>query len=131
MSEGILTNEQIVAALKQKPLMEIVELVKMLEETFGVSAAMPVAVAAGSAPAAAKAEAKEEEKTEFKVILKEVGPDKIKVIKEVRAVTNLGLKEAKDLVDNVPKEVAGGLSKEDAENIKKKLESAGAKVEIK
>ncbi|MCX7765628.1 MAG: 50S ribosomal protein L7/L12 [Candidatus Sumerlaeia bacterium] len=131
MSEGILTNEQIVAALKQKPLMEIVELVKMLEETFGVSAAMPVAVAAGGAPAAAKAEAQEEEKTEFKVILKEVGPDKIKVIKEVRAVTNLGLKEAKDLVDNVPKEVASGLSKEDAENMKKKLESAGAKVEIK
>ncbi len=129
MSEGLLTNEQIVEALKKKPLMEIVDLVKMLEESFGVSAAVPVAAAA-AAPAAAAAVAAEE-KTEFKVMLQEVGADKIKVIKEVRAITNLGLKEAKDLVDNVPKEVASGVNKEEAENMKKKLEGAGAKVEIK
>ena len=130
MAEGILTNEQIVEALKQKTLLEISELVKMLEGTFGVSAAMPaVAVAAGGG-AAAPAEAVEE-KTEFNVVLKDVGSEKIKVIKEVRVVTNLGLKEAKDLVDSVPKEVAIGVNKEEAEKIKKALEGAGAVVEIK
>lgn len=130
MTEEVLTNEQIVEALKKKTLLEINELVKMLEETFGVTASMPVAAVAGAQPAAA-AEAAEEEKTEFAVILKEVGSEKIKVIKEVRAVTNLGLKEAKELVDNVPKEIVSGVSKEEAEKIKKKFEEVGAVVEIK
>jgi large subunit ribosomal protein L7/L12 len=129
MAEGTLTNEQIVEALKEKSLLEINELVKMLEETFGVSAAMPAVAAAPGAGGAA--EAAEEEKTEFDVILKEVGSEKIKVIKEVRAVTNLGLKEAKELVDNVPKEIATSVNKEEAEKIKKKLEEVGATIEVK
>ncbi|MCD6385259.1 50S ribosomal protein L7/L12 [Candidatus Sumerlaeota bacterium] len=129
MSEEVLTNEQIVEALKKKTLLEINELVKMLEDTFGVTASMPV-VSAAAAPAAT-AEPVEEEKTEFAVILKEVGSEKIKVIKEVRAVTNLGLKEAKEVVDNVPKEIVSGINKEEAEKIKKRFEEVGATVEIK
>lgn len=127
-----LSNAEIIAALKEKKLLEIVELVKMMEEEFGVSAA-PVAVAgaavaAGGGAAAAPAV---EEKTEFTVVLKEAGKDKIKVIKEVRAVTSLGLKEAKDLVEGAPKEVVKDVTKEEAEKVKKQLESAGAVVEVK
>jgi large subunit ribosomal protein L7/L12 len=108
-------------------LMEVADLVKQLEETFGVSAAAPVAIAA--APGAA-AEAVEE-KTEFNVVLADAGANKINTIKEVRAITGLGLKEAKDLVEGAPKVVKEGVTKEEAEEMKKKLEAAGAKVEIK
>lgn len=124
----VLTNEQIVEALKQKTLMEINELVKLIEEAFGVSAAAPVAVAAAAGPAVA---AVVEEKTEFTVILKDGGAKKINVIKEVRAITNLGLKEAKDLVEAAPKEVLKDVSKDEAEDARKKLEAAGAVVEVK
>jgi len=119
---------EIVEALKGMTLMEVADLVKELEDTFGVSAAAPVAVAA--APGAGGAEAAEE-KTEFDVVLAEVGGNKINVIKEVRAITSLGLKEAKDLVEGAPKAVKEGVTKEEADEIKKKLEAAGAKVEIK
>ena len=108
-------------------VMELNDLVKALEEEFGVSAAAPMA-AGGQAAAAAPAE---EEKTEFDVILKEVGAEKIKVIKVVREVTGLGLKEAKDLVEAAPKTVKEGVTKEEAAELKKKLEAAGAKVELK
>jgi large subunit ribosomal protein L7/L12 len=107
--------------------MDAATLVKELEEELGVSAAAPVAVAAAAGPAAAAAE----EKTEFNVILAEAGEKKIQVIKVVRELTGLGLKEAKDLVDGAPKPVKEGVSKADAENIKKKLEEQGAKVEVK
>ena len=118
---------EIVESLKKMSLLEVSELVKELEETFGVSAAAPVAVAAaaGGAPAAA------EEKTEFAVVLASAGDNKIGVIKEVRAITGLGLKEAKDFVEGAPKTIKEGVTKEDAEAIKKKLETVGAKVEIK
>ena len=122
------TREEIIEALKEMSLLEASELVKDIEETFGVSAAAPVAVAAAAAPAAAAAA---EEKTEFDVVLAEVGPNKINVIKVVREITGLGLKEAKDLVDGAPKPVKEGAGKDDAEEIKKKLEEAGAKVELK
>lgn len=126
-----LSNAEIIAALKEKKLLEIVELVKMMEEEFGVSAA-PVAVAGAAVAAGGGAAAPAvEEKTEFTVILKEAGKDKIKVIKEVRAVTSLGLKEAKDLVEGAPKEVVKDVPKEEAEKVKKQLESAGAVVEVK
>ena len=117
--------------LKEAPMLEIAELVKEIEEEFGVSAAaaMPVMVA-GGAPGAAPAAAAEE-KTEFTVVLTDVGDKKINVIKAVREVTNLGLKEAKDLVEGAPKPVKEGVSKEEAATIKKKFEEAGAKVEIK
>lgn len=121
------TQEQIVETLKGMSLIEVSELVKKLEETFGVSAAAPVA-AAGPGTAGAPAV---EEKTEFTVVLKEAGANKIGVIKEIRAITNLGLKEAKDLVEGAPKTVKEGASKEDAEKMKKQLEAAGAKVELK
>ena len=120
-------REQIVEALKGMTLMEVAELVKELEDTFGVSAAAPVAVAAASGAGAAEAE----EKTEFDVILTDAGANKINVIKEVRAVTSLGLKEAKDLVEGAPKAVKEAVTKEEAEEVKKKLETAGAKVEVK
>ena len=107
--------------------MEAAELSKMLEEKWGVSAAAAVAVAGAAGAGAAAAE----EKTEFDVILAEAGANKINVIKEIRAITNLGLKEAKDLVDGAPKTVKEGASKEEAEAIKAKLETAGAKVELK
>ncbi len=114
--------------LSSLTVMEAAQLVKMLEEKWGVSAAAPVAVAAaGAAPAAASVE----EKTEFDVVLKEVGEKKINVIKVVREVTSLGLKEAKDLVDGAPKTVKEGVSKDEAETINKKFEAEGAKVEIK
>ena len=110
-------------------VMEAAQLVKMLEEKWGVSAAAPVAVAAAGAGAAPAAAA--EEKTEFEVILKEVGDNKINVIKVVREVTSLGLKEAKDLVDGAPKTVKEGVTKDEAEAMKKKFEAVGAKVEVK
>ncbi len=119
----------IVDQLSTLTVMEAADLVKKLEEKWGVSAAAaPVMMAAGAAGAAA---APVEEKTEFNVILAEIGANKINVIKEVRAITGLGLKEAKDLVEAAPKEVKAGIAKAEAEEIKKKLEGAGAKVEIK
>ncbi|MBI2345634.1 MAG: 50S ribosomal protein L7/L12 [Deltaproteobacteria bacterium] len=124
------TREQIVETLKGMTLIEVSELVKTLEETFGVSAAaMPVAMAGGAAAGAAPAAA--EEKTEFTVVLANAGANKIGVIKEVRAVTSLGLKEAKDLVEGAPKTLKEGVTKDEAEKIKKAIEAAGAKVEIK
>jgi large subunit ribosomal protein L7/L12 len=125
-----MTREEFVKAISEMSVLELSELVKELEEKFGVSAAAPVAVAAAAAaPAAAPVE---EEKTEFDVILTDHGANKINVIKIVRdIVTGLGLKEAKDLVDNPPKPIKEGASKEEAEEIKKKLEDAGAKVELK
>jgi large subunit ribosomal protein L7/L12 len=126
----VMTKEDIIGVVKNMTVMELAELVKALEEEFGVSAAAPVAVTAavGGAPAAA---APEEEKSEFTVILKEIGENKINVIKAVREVTTLGLKEAKDLVEGAPKPVKEGINKDEAATIKKKLEEAGAKVEVK
>ncbi|MFC4729865.1 50S ribosomal protein L7/L12 [Coralloluteibacterium thermophilus] len=123
-----LTNEQIVEAIAAKSLIEVVELVKAIEEKFGVSAAAPVAMAAGPAAAAA---APAEEQTEFTVVLKAAGEKKVEVIKVVRAITGLGLKEAKDLVEGAPKDVKEGVSKDDAAKFKKDLEAAGATVELK
>lgn len=121
---------KIVDDLSSLTILEAAELVKMLEEKWGVSAAAPVAVAAaGAAPAAAAAPV--EEQTEFTVILADAGANKINVIKEVRAITALGLKEAKDLVEAAPKAVKEGVSKDEAEKLKKQLEGAGAKVEVK
>ena len=122
-----LSNEQIVEAIAGKTLMEVMELVKAIEEKFGVSAAAPVAVAAGPAAAAAPVE----EQTEFTVVLAAAGDKKIQVIKEVRAITGLGLKEAKDLVEGAPKPVKEAVSKAEAADLKKKLEDAGAKVDVK
>lgn len=119
--------ENITESLSSLTVMEAAELVKMLEEKWGVSAAAPVAMAVAGAPAAAAVE----EKTEFDVILNEVGAKKINVIKAVREVTSLGLKEAKDLVEAAPKAIKEGVTKDEAANIKKKFEDAGAKVEIK
>lgn len=123
------TKEEIIEALKEMSLLEASELVKMIEDTFGVSAAAPVAVAA--AGAAAGADAGAEEKTEFDVILEGFGDNKIAVIKVVREITGLGLKEAKDTVEGAPKPVAEGVAKEKAEEIKAKLEEAGAAVTLK
>ena len=122
-----LTNEQLVDELSGKTVMEIADLVKMLEEKWGVSAAAPVAVAAAGGAAAAPVE----EKTAFDVILKEAGANKINVIKEVRALTGLGLAEAKALVEGAPKTVKEGVTKDDAAKMAKQLEAAGAKVEVK
>lgn len=122
-----LTNEQIVDAIATKSLMEVMELVKAIEEKFGVSAAAPVAVAAAGGAAAGPVE----EQTEFNVILKAAGEKKVEVIKAVRAITGLGLKEAKDMVEGAPQTVKEGASKEDAEKMKKDLEAAGAQVELK
>ena len=122
--------EKIVEEIQGLTLLEASELIKLLEERLGVSAAAPVAVAAAPSAAAAGAEP-EEEKTEFDVILKEIGPKKIQVIKVVRQVTSLGLKEAKELVDSAPSPVVQGVPKEQAEDIKSKLEAEGAVVEIK
>jgi len=119
----------IIEAIKGMNVMEMAELVKELEEIFGVSAAAPVAMAAAPA-AGAPAAAAEEEKTEFNVILKEVGANKINVIKAVRELTALGLKEAKDLVDGAPKPVKEGVTKEEAEKVAAKLKEAGATAEI-
>jgi large subunit ribosomal protein L7/L12 len=121
---------KIVDDLSKLTVLEAAELSKLLEEKWGVSAAAPVAVAAAAGGGAAAA-APVEEKTEFDVMLMEAGAQKINVIKEVRAITALGLKEAKDLVDGAPKPVKEGIPKAEAEDIKKKLEAAGAKVELK
>ncbi|TCV62960.1 LSU ribosomal protein L12P [Neorhizobium sp. R1-B] len=121
---------KIVEDLSALTVLEAAELSKMLEEKWGVSAAAPVAVAAAGGAAGAAAPA-EEEKTEFDVILTDAGANKINVIKEVRAITGLGLKEAKDLVEGAPKAVKEGVSKAEAADLKKKLEDAGAKVDVK
>ena len=119
--------EQILADIKELKLLEVAELVKMMEEEFGVSAAAPVAVAAvGGAEGGAAAE-----KTEFDVVLADAGAAKLKVVKVVREITGLGLKEAKDMVDGAPKTIKEGANKEDAEKFKAPLEEAGAKVELK
>ena len=125
------TKDEILAAIKNMTVLELAELVKALEQEFGVSAA-PVSVAASVAGAAASANAPAaaEEKTEFTVILKAVGENKINVIKAVREVTTLGLKEAKDLVESAPKPIKEGVNKEEATSIQKKLQEAGATVEI-
>ena len=120
---------KIVDDLSALSVIEAAELSKLLEEKWGVSAAAPVAVAA--APAAGGGEAAAEEKTEFDIELSESGSNKIAVIKEVRTITGLGLKEAKDLVEGASKEIKGGVAKKEAEEFKKKLEAAGAKVELK
>ena len=124
------TKEEVLESIKAMTVLELSELVKAIEDEFGVSAAAPVAVAAaGAAPAAADAPA-EEEKTEFDVVLKEIGPNKINVIKAVREVTTLGLREAKELVESAPKAVREAISKEEAEAIKKTIEGAGATVDL-
>ena len=122
-----MTNEEIIKELSGKTVLEINDLVKALEEAWGVSAAAAVAVAAPGAGAAAAAE----EKTEFDVILKSAGANKIAVIKEVRAITGLGLKDAKDMVDGAPKKVKEAIAKDEAEKIAEQLKKAGAEVEIK
>ena len=121
-----LTNEQIIEEIASKSVTEIVELIAAMEEKFGVSAA-----AVAAAPAAGGAAAAAEEKTEFDVVLAEAGANKVAVIKAVRGATGLGLKEAKDLVESAPANLKEGVSKEEAEALKKELEEAGAKVEIK
>lgn len=123
-----LTNDQLVEELSKKTVLEIAELVKMLEDKWGVSAAAPVAVAAAGAAAGG---APAEEKTTFDVVLKDAGANKINVIKEVRALTGLGLAEAKALVEGAPKTVKEGVTKDDAAKMKTQLEAAGAKVEVK
>ncbi len=128
-----MTKDEILDAIKQMNVMELADMVKSLEDEFGISAAAPVAVAAapaaggadGGAPAAA------EEQSEFEVNLKEIGPNKINVIKAVREVTSLGLREAKELVESAPTAIKEGIAKEEAEEIKGKLEEAGAAVEVK
>ena len=125
-----LTNEEILEAIKVKPALELAELVKLMEETFGVSAAAPVAVAAAGAAGPAEAAA-EEEKTAFDVVLENFGANKIAVIKVVRELTGLGLKEAKDVVEGAPKAVLEGVAKDKAEEAKGKLEDAGATVAVK
>ena len=121
--------DDIMATIKNMSVLELAELVKALEEEFGVSAAAPVAVAAPGAMTEAPA-AEEEEKTEFNVVLKDFGANKISVIKVVRELTTLGLKESKDLVEGVPKAVREGVNKEEADSMKEKLEAAGATVDI-
>lgn len=124
-----LTKDDMISAIESMTVLELAELVKALEDKFGVSAAAPVAVAA--APAAGGAAAAAEEKTEFDVILESAGEKKIQVLKVVREVTGLGLKEAKDLVDNAPKPLKEGAKKEEADKIKAALEAEGAKISIK
>lgn len=127
-----ITKEDVIEFISNMTVLELSELVKELEDKFGVSAAAPVAVAAaGVGAAGGEAQEAQEEKTEFDVILTDVGSSKIQVIKEVRAVTGLGLKDAKELVESAPKPIKEGVSKEEAEKIKEQIEKAGAKVEIK
>jgi len=130
MANASITKEDVIEFVANMSVLDLSELIKAMEEKFGVSAAAPVAMmAAGPAEAAAGAQA--EEKTEFDVIITAAGDKKIQVIKEVRAITGLGLKDAKALVDEVPKPVKEGVSKEEAEKIKSQLEEAGAQVEVK
>jgi large subunit ribosomal protein L7/L12 len=127
-----LSKDEIIAAIKEMTVLELSELVKALEETFGISAAMPMMAAApAGAAAGAPAAAPVEEQTEFTVILKEIGANKISVIKAVREVTTLGLKEAKELVESAPKPIKEGITKAEAATIKEKLTTAGAVVEVK
>lgn len=129
-SAGTLSNEEILKAVEEMPVLQLSELIKLVEDRFGVAAAAPVAVAAalgGGGEAAAEVE----EKTAFDVVLTGIGAKKIQVIKAVREVTSLGLKEAKDLVEAAPKAVKSGVAKEEAETVKKRLEEAGATAEIK
>jgi large subunit ribosomal protein L7/L12 len=123
-------RQDVLNYLEKAPMLEISELIKEIEDKFGVTAAAPVAVAAGPAAAGAPAEAAEE-KTEFDVVLVSAGEKKIQVIKVVRAITNLGLKEAKDLVDNAPKAIKEAVAKAEADDIQKQIEEAGGSVEIK
>ena len=125
------TKEELVEALSNLKVLDVVELIKSLEEKWGVSAAAPVAVAAAGGGAAAAAAPAAEEKTEFNVTMTSFGANKVGVIKVIREITGLGLKEAKDLVEGVPSSVKEGVSKADADAIKKKLEEAGAAAEIK
>jgi large subunit ribosomal protein L7/L12 len=126
-----MTKEEIIQAVEKMTVLELAELVKALEERFGVSAAAPVAVAAAPVAAAGPAQEQAEEKTEFDVVLEAVGDKKIQVIKVVRQLTNLGLKEAKDLVESAPAKVLEGVSKDEAEKAKAALEAEGAKVAIR
>jgi large subunit ribosomal protein L7/L12 len=127
------TKEEVIEFIANMSVLELAQFIKELEEKFGVTAAAPVAAVAAVAPQAAAGEAAPavEEKTEFDVILADIGSNKINVIKVVREITGLGLKEAKELVESVPKPLKTGVSKEEAETIKKKLEEVGAKIEIK
>jgi large subunit ribosomal protein L7/L12 len=125
-----LSNEQIISAVEKMPVLQLAELIKMVEERFGVTAAAPMAMAAAPSGGGGAAAAVEE-KTAFDVVLTSAGDKKIQVIKVVRELTSLGLKEAKDLVEGAPKAVKTGVAKEEAETMKKKLEESGAKVEIK
>jgi len=124
-----LSNEDLLKELSAKPIMEVVELVKLLEDEWGVSAAAPVAVAAG--PVGEGGAAAEEEQNEFDLVMSSFGATKVAVIKAVRTITGLGLKEAKDMVEGVPATVKEGISKDEAEELKKTLEEAGATVELK
>jgi len=129
-----MNTQEIIEAIEKMSVLELVELKKALEERWGVTAAAPVAVAAAAAPTAAgaaPAAAAAEEQTEFEIILKEVGPEKIKVIKAIRELTNLGLKESKDMVESAPTSVKKGATKEEAAAAKAKLVEAGAVVEVK
>jgi large subunit ribosomal protein L7/L12 len=129
-----MTKDEIIDAIKQMNVMELADVVKALEDEFGISAAAPVAVAAAPAAGGAAADggaAAVEEQTEFEVGIKEIGPNKINVIKAVREVTSLGLREAKELVESAPTAIKEGVAKEEADSIKSKLEEAGAAVEIK
>ncbi len=125
-----LSNEEIIDAIAEKPLLEVMELVKAMEEKFGVSAAAPVAVAAAPGAGAGEAAAVEE-KTEFDVVLTSFGANKVAAIKAVRSITGLGLKESKEMVEGAPATVKEAVSKDDAEKFKKELEEAGASVELK
>ena len=125
------TKEDVIEFISNMTVLELSDFIKELEDKFGVSAAAPVAVAAAGGAPGAEAAGAEEEKTEFDVVLTDFGSQKIKVIKEVRAITGLGLKEAKDLVESVPKAVKEGVSKEEAEKLKEQIEAVGAKVEVK
>lgn len=128
---AVLTQDDILEAIDKMTVLDLSEFIKRFEERYGVTAAAPVAVAAAPAAGAAEAAAPVEEQTEFAAILTEIGPNKIQVIKTVRELTSLGLKEAKDLVDAAPKPVKEGVAKAEADKIKAALEAQGAKVEIK
>lgn len=126
-----LTNDEIIEAIGNKTVLELSDLIKAIEEKFDVKAAAPVAMAAAPAAGEGGGAGAAEEKTEFDVVLKEAGAKKIQVIKVVRALTGLGLKEAKDLVEGAPKPVKEGVDKDEGENVKKQLEEVGATVEVK
>ena len=126
-----LTKEEIISAIKEMNVVDLADLVKSLEDEFGVTAAAPVAVAAAPAGGDAPAAAAEEEKTEFEVHIREIGPNKINVIKAVREVTSLGLREAKELVESAPAAVKEAVPRDEADSVKAKLEEAGAVVEVK